>query len=365
MNTIIFLAIISILIFVHEFGHFFMARKLGIKVEKFSLGFGPQLIGFKFKGVNFKLCLIPFGGYVKLAGDSREEYKGQNYEYFSRGPGQRALVVFFGPLFNYILSFLFLWAVYCIGLPQMAATVGQVIEEMPAAEAGILEQDKIIEIDGKQVKYWDDVLCGIKNRADNTEEIQLKVLRKGQELNFSIAPINKKEKNLFGEEREVSLIGIAPSDEIIEEKYNIFTAFGVSLSNTLKLTYYTFKAILSLIVGNLSLKEAVTGPVGIFNITSEAAKYGFNAILHVTSMLSLALALFNVLPIPILDGGHLLFLGIEKMRKRPLNEKVEQKITDVGFGFIIILAAFILFNDLVRYGYWDKINDVLIKWYSR
>ncbi|MFC1646376.1 site-2 protease family protein, partial [Candidatus Omnitrophota bacterium] len=155
--------------------------------------------------------------------------------------------------------------------------------------------------------------------------------------------------------------GIAPSDEIIEERYNIFTAFGVSLVNILKLTYFTFKAIISLIVGHLSFKEAVTGPVGIYKITGEAAKIGFNALLHVTSMLSLALAIFNVLPIPVLDGGHLLFLGVEKIRKRPLSEKVEQKVTDAGFGFIIILAIFILFNDLIRYGYWDKISGWLVK----
>lgn len=364
MNTIIFLTIISILIFIHELGHFLMARRLGIKVEKFSLGFGPQLFGFKFKGVDFKLCIIPFGGYVKLAGDSRQEHKGENHEYLSRSPGQRALVVFFGPLFNYILAFLTLWVVYCVGFPQMGTTVGQVIKDMPAAKAGILKDDKIIEIDGKKVKYWDDVLDNIKNRAIKSD-VAIKAMRDGQEISFSVSPINKKEKNLFGEEREVTLVGIAPSGEIIEEKYNIFTAFGVSLVNILKLSYFTFKAIFSLIIGNLSLKEAVTGPVGIYSITSEAAKVGFNALLHVTSMLSLALALFNVLPIPVLDGGHILFLGIEKIRKKPISEKIEQKISDVGFGFLIILAVFILFNDLVRYGYWDKLNDLLIKWHPK
>lgn len=347
----------------HEFGHFFMARRLGIKVEKFSLGFGPQIFGFKFKDVNFKICLIPFGGYVKLSGDSRQDYRGQSNEYLSKKPLDRAKVVFFGPLFNYILAFLFLWLVYCIGYPQVSTTVGEVMDDMPAKEAGILENDKIIQINGKKVRFWIDVLANIK--GENRDKIELKVLRNGQEINFSIVPIKKQEKDLFGKERKVSLIGIVPSSEIIEERYNIFVAFGVSLYTTLKLTYFTFKSIFSLILGHLSLKEAVTGPVGIFNITSQAAKYGFNALLHVTSMLSLALAIFNVLPIPVLDGGHLLFLGIEQLRRKPLNQKLEQRITDVGFGFILILAIFILFNDLIRYGYWDKINDWLIKWHSK
>jgi regulator of sigma E protease len=364
MNTIIFLIIISILIFVHEFGHFYMARRLGIKVEKFSLGFGPQLFGFKYQEVDFKICLIPFGGYVKMAGDNRQEYKGQSWEYLAKRPGERAKVVFFGPLFNYILAFLFLWVVYCIGYPQMSSTVGKVMDNMPAKAAGVLENDKIIEINGKKVKYWIDVLANIKEKPAK-DKIEIKVLRQDKEVDLSIVPVTKEEKDLFGTKKIVALIGIAPSNEIIEEKYNIFEAFGVSLYTTLKLTYFTFKAIGSLIFGHLSLREAVTGPIGIYNITSEAAKYGFNAILHVTAMFSLALAIFNVLPIPVLDGGHLLFLGIEKLRKKPLSEKVEQRITDVGFGFILILAVFILFNDVIRYGYWDRLNDWLVKWNSK
>jgi regulator of sigma E protease len=364
MSTIIFLVIISILIFVHELGHFWTARRSGIKVEKFSLGFGPQIFGFMFKGVNFKLCLIPFGGYVKLAGDVRKECKGEKYEYYSQSPGVRAKVVFAGPLFNYILSFLFLWVVYCIGFPQISTTVGEVMKDKPAAKAGILEKDKIIEINSQKVTYWNDILDNIKEKSIEGD-VEVKLLREGKELSFLITPERKIEKNLFGEDRKVSLIGIAPSDEIIEERYGIVKSFGVSFVNILKLTYFTLRAIFSLVIGHLSLREAVTGPVGIYNITAEAAKYGINALLHVTSMLSLALAIFNVLPIPILDGGHLLFLGIEKVRNRPISDKVEDRITDVGFGFIIILAVFILFNDLVRYGYWDKINDWLVKWHSR
>lgn len=364
MNTIIFLFIISILIFIHEFGHFFMAKRLGIKVEKFSLGFGPKIFGFKLQDVNFKVCLIPFGGYVKLAGDSRQEYKGNSWEYLSKSPGQRARVVFFGPLFNYLLAIVFLWIVYCVGFPQLSNTVGELIDNMPAKEAGIQANDKIIEINGKKIKYWSDVVDNVKYSVTKGQ-IKLNVLRDGRQMSFSIIPLEKQEKDLFGKKQKISLIGVVPSREIVKEKYNIFVALFVSLFNIMKLTWFTFKAIISLIIGHLSLREAVTGPIGIFNITSEAAKYGLNALIHVTSMFSLALAIFNVLPIPVLDGGHLLFLGIEKLRKKPLNEKVEAKITDVGFGFILILAAFILFNDLIRYGYWDKINHWLMQWHSR
>lgn len=364
MNTLAFLVIISILIFVHELGHFLMARRLGIKVEKFSLGFGPQLFSFKFKDVDFKVSIIPFGGYVKLAGDSRQEYKGNKWEYFSRSPGERAKVVFFGPLFNYVLAFLFLWLVYCLGYPQLTTTIGKVMKDMPADKVGLMQNDEIVEIDGKKVNYWSDVLTNIRDKVGK-DKIGLKVLRNGNQMDFTIYPEVKEEKDLFGKQRKVTLIGIAPTNKIVQEKYNVFTAFFVSLWTILKMTYFTIKAILSLILGHLSLREAVTGPIGIFNITSEAVKYGIIALVHLTSMLSLALAIFNVLPIPVLDGGHLLFLGIEKLRRKPISEKVEAKITDIGFGFIMILAVFILFNDLIKYGYWDKLNGLLIKWHSR
>ncbi|MFC1755142.1 RIP metalloprotease RseP, partial [Thermoproteota archaeon] len=161
MNTIIFITILSILIFVHEMGHFLMARRQGIRVEKFSLGFGPQLFGFVRWGTNFKICLIPFGGYVKMAGDSRQECKGESWEYFSKSPGQRAKVVFCGPLFNYILAILFLWVVYCVGYPQLSPVIGEVIDGKPAQEVGIKVDDRIIEINGKKIKYWEDVLVNI------------------------------------------------------------------------------------------------------------------------------------------------------------------------------------------------------------
>ena len=361
MNTIIFLIILSVLILVHEAGHFFMARRQGIRVEKFALGFGPKLFGFTFKKTAFRLCAIPFGGYVKMAGDSRKECLGKSDEYFSKTPGQRALVVFFGPLFNYFLAFFFLWIVYCLGYPQMSSAIGKVMDNMPAQKAGLAAGDKILSINGKEVRYWSEVLSQIKEKGA-LATVNVVVVRDGERKEFSFIPEQKEEKDLYGQKRTVSVIGIIPEGDLVYEKYNPLIAFGKSAATVVELTWSTLRAILSLIVGNLALKEAVTGPIGIFNITKEAARFGINALLHVTSMFSLALAIFNVLPIPVLDGGHLLFLGIERMRRRPLSEKVEQRITDVGFSFIVILAVFILANDLIRFGYWDKMSDWFMRW---
>jgi len=336
-----------------------MARRLGIKVEKFSLGFGKKLFGFKLKGTDFCLCLIPFGGYVKLAGETRETCKGKDWEYLSRSPGDRAKVIFAGPLFNYMLAFLFLWWVFCIGYPRISPEVGKVIEGMPAQEVGFMEGDVITEVNSKKVEYWFQVLETIRD-GKYEGPLKIAVRRKAEKINFEVTPEIKKQKDYFGKEHQVKLVGIAPTGDLVYERYNIFSAFKESFLNIVRMTGLTLKSIFYLIIGYLSFKEAVVGPVGIYQMTSVAAQYGFNTVLHMTSMLSLALAIFNILPIPILDGGHILFLGIEKMRKRPLRPKTEQRIADVGLGFILILAVFILFNDLIKFGYWDKLNNLLV-----
>lgn len=357
MSLIIFLIVLSVLIFIHESGHFLMARRLGIKVEKFSLGFGPRLFGFMFKGVNFKVCIIPFGGYVKLAGDTRREHHGNSWEYLSRPPGQRAQVVFCGPLSNYIFAILFLWVVYCIGYPQLSTTVGKVLDDMPAKQVGIQEGDSIVEINGIKTPYWEDVMKHIKGKVDDV--IRIKVLRDGEPIEFTIVPITRQGADMLGRKKKIALVGIVSSQEFVKERYPLFVAFYKSLLKIGELTWLTLQAIFSLITGRIALKDAVTGPIGIFTLTSEAAKYGFDALVHVTSVISLALAIFNVLPIPVLDGGHILFLGIEKLRGKPLSEKVEDRITNIGFSFILLLAVVIVYNDLVRFGYLDKLKGLI------
>jgi len=363
MTLIVFLVVINILIFVHEFGHFIAARRLGIKVEKFSLGFGKKLFGFKYKDIDFYFCLIPFGGYVKLAGDTREEFKNQSWEYLSKNPKDRAKVIFAGPLFNYILAFLFLWLVFCVGYPRMSPVVGDLVKDMPAKKAGIMKGDLISEINGVKIKYWPDVLENIRN-AKSQPPFRITVERNKELLTFEINPIIKTQKDYFGKEHKINLIGIIPQGEIVYEKYNFFVAFEKSLFHLLEMTWVTLKSIFYLLIGYISFKEAVVGPVGIYEMTNAAVHYGVNAILHMIAMLSLALAIFNVLPIPVLDGGHLMFLAIESIRRRPLSAKTEQKIADIGFGFIIILAVFIFFNDLIKFGYLEKLNTVLKKVYN-
>ncbi len=356
---IIFILILSVLILVHEMGHFITAKRAGIKVEKFSLGFGPKIVSKKIGDTQYMLCAIPFGGFIKMAGDSREEFSGASYEFFSRAPGVRARIIFAGPFFNYILAFLCLWMVYYLGVPKLSSKVGEVIAGMPAHAAGMRQGDKVVEINGKKIDFWDELSKDIHEQTGSV--VSLKVVRDSKELEFSLIPQAKEVDTIWGKKAEVGLVGIKPSDEVIKVRYAFWEALVKGSWNLLNMTAMTIVAIVSIITGTMSFKESVTGPLGIFFITTNAAKLGISAILHVVGILSMSLAVFNLLPLPVLDGGHIFLAGLEKIRKKAIAPKIEDIISNVGMSFLIVLAVFIFFNDLIRYGYWDKFLAVFTK----
>lgn len=351
---IVFILILSILIFVHELGHFIAAKRLGIKVEKFSLGFGPRLISKKIGETEYLLCLIPFGGYIKMAGDNPDEYQGARDEFLSRSPGERARVIFAGPFFNYCLAFLCLWMVFFLGYPKLTTTVGDLIPGMPAQVAGFKVGDKILEVDDTKVEFWDDLARKI--RAKKGVTLKLKVLRGQEEFDLNLTPQMKEVETIIGKRQEVGLIGVKPSDEVVKVRYGFWLALVKGLQNLFEMTWMTLTAIFYIVMGTMSFKESVTGPLGIFFITSNAVKIGFSAVLHVVGILSMSLAVFNLLPLPILDGGHIFLAGLEKIRRKRLSLRVENAINNIGMSFLIVLAVFIFFNDFIRYGYWDKMT---------
>jgi len=353
MNVIVFLIVLSILIIVHEAGHLFIAKLLGVRVEKLSLGFGPRILSLKRKFTQYTLSLIPFGGYVKLAGDSREEFKGNEWEYLSRSPGERAAIVFFGPLLNYFLALVLFYIVFMIGYPTINARVGDLLENFPAARAGLLKDDLVKSVDGQRVADWEELQQAIRSKTSGP--VEMVVLRDKKEMKFVIEPRIEKLKNIFGQEESVSVVGIKPKEEIIKLKYNFRTAFVMASKKLWLITTMTFKAIWRMLTGGMSFKESVTGPLGIFYITSKAMELGIGALLQVMAILSASLAIFNVLPLPVLDGGHLFFLGIERIRKKPLGAKTEEWITRFGLSLILFLAVFVFYNDLVKFGVIDKI----------
>lgn len=356
---VLFILILSLLILIHESGHFWVAKRQGIRVEKFSLGFGPRLLSKKIGDTEYMLCLIPFGGFVKMAGDSKEDYKGAQDEFLSKSPGKRAQIIFAGPLFNYILAFFCLWMVFYLGYPRFSSRIGELMPGYPAQKAGLQVEDEIIAVDGEPVQFWEDMTRRIHQKKG--QDVRLGVRRGGEVFELLLTPEAKEVESVWGKKVEVGLIGVKPSDEIIKVRYGFWESLLKGAANLFSMTVMTLQALFMIIVGTMSFKDSMTGPIGIFFITSNAAKIGFSSILHVIGILSMSLAIFNVLPLPILDGGHIFLAGLEKLRGKPLGRKVEDAVSNVGMAFLIVLAVFIFSNDLIRYGYWDKFMSVFQK----
>ncbi len=349
-NLLAFLFVIGLLLIPHELGHFLAARLSGIKVERFSIGFGPPLFKFKWKETLFLVCLIPLGGYVKMAGEKREECQGKTWEFFSKPVGVRAKVVFSGPIANIILGFIIFWIIFMIGVPIPKPIVGDVLKEYPAYKAGIEKGDYIISINGKDVEDWFDINRLIKE--NRKKYIEMVVLRKGRKKKIVISPQIKKMKDIFGRENKFPFIGIKASSQFKIVKFNPFVAFFKSLEKIGIITIMLFKSLLFIILGILPFKEAIAGPLGIFQITSQVAHQGILPLIDTVGMLSVVLAIINLFPIPVLDGGYLVFFLIEKIRKRPLSEKVENLVIQIGMAILVILFILATYSDILRL--WKK-----------
>lgn len=357
INLIIFLFILGILIIVHEFGHFVIAKRSGVTVERFSLGFGPVLLRKKKSGTEYTVSALPLGGYVKLAGDDPLEYKGSSDEYLSKLPGERAKIIFFGPLLNYVLGALFFWLIFVAGYPMLTTKVGGLIEGLGAIEAGIRTGDKIIAVDAKKVEFWEELQKTIQAKKENSV-VRISLLRDNKEYLIEVKVKTKEFEDLLGKKRSVGLLGITPDEEIIKVRHGFFKSFILSINKTWELTALTYNGLWRMVTGKISVRESVTGPLGIFYITSKASSAGLITVLHLVAVLSVSLAIFNLLPLPVLDGGHLLLLLVEKIRGRRLGLKVDQIITQIGITMIISLAVFVTYNDIMRF-FGDKIFKTL------
>ncbi|MFA5156910.1 MAG: RIP metalloprotease RseP [Candidatus Omnitrophota bacterium] len=359
LSLIIFLGILGVLIIVHEFGHFIVAKKTGVRVEKFSLGFGPAILKKKAGDTEYAVNLIPLGGYVKLAGDNLEEYKGKPDDYLSKKPGRRAAIIFFGSFLNYILGILFFWIVFFVGYPNLTTKVGSLVDNMGAKEAGILTGDKIIAIDGEKVALWEEMQKVIHPKKDGSV-VRISLLRADKELSLD-ARISAKEFNdILGKKRSIGLLGIAPGDEIVTVRHGIIEGFFLSVKKTWEITTLTYNGLWRMVTGKLSMRETMTGPIGIFIITSKVKGLGFIALMQLMALLSISLAIFNMLPFPALDGGHIALLAIEKIRGKYLSQKAEQVLNRIGYTLIICLALVVTYNDVIKF-----FGDRIYKFFNR
>lgn len=340
MITTIVVSIVALglLIFFHEFGHFIIAKKIGIRVEKFSLGFGPQIAGFTKGETKYLVSLIPFGGYVKMAGENYSSKQGLPWEFSMRSIGERVLVVFFGPLFNFILAFLLFTIVFKIGVVSFnidSTIIGKVSEGYPAQTSGLLTGDKIVSINGEKVSNWMDVQRNIRKGINDT--INIKILRGAREVEFKILP-------RWDTEEKRKIIGISPQESI--KKFSMPGAIYEGFIQTVLLTYAIFKGLFLAIFGRIKLDLA--GPIGIVQMLGAQARYGIASLLYFIGFLSVNLAIINLFPIPVFDGGVILILGIEKLMGKPVSEKNRRMLEQIGLAFLITLMIFATFRDIMR-----------------
>ena len=356
MSLLIFFIVLSILIIVHEFGHFMTAKSLGVKVERFAIGFGPKLFSRVFQETEFAVCLIPLGGYVKMAGDERNNCQGNSEEFYAHPPGHRALIVLMGPVVNYLLAYVCLCLVFLIGYPTISPKVGALMENYPAKKAGLELGDRIARIDNTQIQSWEDIQRYVS--ASKSNQLDFVIFRGGKEIKKTIAPTVENLENIFGQKEKVRLIGIKPAEEVILLKYGLRVSVVKSFERLTEITATTYKALYRMATGAMSAKDSMTGPIGIFYLIQKAAEMGFSYLLYIMGIISASLAIFNLLPFPVLDGGHLFLAAMEKIRGRPLPQKIDEAINRVGLSLIICLAVFVFYSDFSRYGWIDKIVGI-------
>ena len=348
MTIFVVFAVFSVLIIVHELGHMLAAKKVGIKVEVFSLGFGKKLFGIKRGGTDYILSIFPFGGYVKMAGDNPTECQGRPEEFLSKSPIKRFWVIASGALTNYIFAFILFSVIFMVGSPSFSTVVGKLLSDYPAAKSGIKARDHIVEINGAKVEYWDD-LVKIVQKDTSGAPLDFKVKRGPRILDFKIAPKVIKTKNIFGQETTIGMIGISPEEKIVFVKHGPIEAIALGARRLFVLTGMTYKGLWLLVTGGLPVKESVTGPIGIAVLIGRAASLGFVYLLSIMAHINIALAVFNLLPFPILDGGHIMFLGIEKLRGKPVSARTQEIIGQIALYLLIALAVFISWNDITKF----------------
>ena len=345
MITIIaFVFVFSILIFFHEFGHFIAAKASGVKVYKFSFGFGPRILGFTKNQTEYLICLIPLGGYVKMAGEmGQEDVKETTGEevpeeqrFNKKTLGIRALIVALGPFMNIATAVVIFSLIFFLnGIPLITNYVSTVVESGPAEQAGILSGDKIIAINS--IKREDPNKIANTINKSSGEELQITLDRGGKIIDVFVIPE-------YNDDYKKGLIGI--TFEVSVEKINIFSAFSKGIIATGNIIKLIFTNIIEMITGKIPLE--IAGPLGIAQMTGEAAKLGFLNLLYFTAILSIFIGLFNFLPIPILDGGQIVILVIEKLRGKPLEAEKMNFIYLIGISLMIIIFVIATYKDILR-----------------
>lgn len=338
------------LIFFHELGHFLAARAFGMGVVTFSLGFGPKLAGFTRGATRYVLSAIPLGGYVQLVAQDPDETPpegfGQETFFRLRPAWQRIIVVAAGPMFNFLLAWLLFWGLLLTeGRFEMLPVVGQVQKDSPAELAGVRAGDTVVGIDGTAVTTWDALATAI--RAGGGKAVVLAVERDGATRTFTIKPTIRTVKNIFGEEEKAPLVGIVASGQTRSVPLGAGSAAGEAVKQTWNVVEVTFMGLVKLLERVVPL-DSLGGPIMIAQMVSKQASAGLGNVVALAALISVNLGILNLLPIPVLDGGHLLFYGLEIVMRRPVSPRLRQLSTRLGLAFLLGLMILATVNDIRR-----------------
>ncbi|GIW40388.1 MAG: zinc metalloprotease [Candidatus Binatia bacterium] len=341
--------VLGVLILIHEFGHFLAARWVGVRVLKFSIGFGPKLLGFRRGETEYVLAAVPFGGFVKMVGEEPGEAGEAEVGSFARqSVGKRALIVSAGPLTNLLGAFVLfaaVFAVYGARVPSDEARVGGLTPGMPAEQAGLREGDLVLAVDGKPVGSWEELSQAI--RGSGGRRLVLRVERDGETLEVSLVPREIVEKTVFGESLETKtyVIGIERALEV--KTVGPVRAVALAAEQSWLWTRMIVVGLYKIVSGRIPAQE-IGGPLEIARQAGKQAERGFEPLLMFMAIISLNLGVLNLLPIPILDGGHLLFLAIEVALRRPVDVRHRELAQQAGLFLLLALMAFAFYNDILR-----------------
>lgn len=347
MSILVALLVLSFLIFFHELGHFIAARYFGVFVEKFSIGFGKPLYTKIVNGCEYRLSTIPLGGYVQMKGQDDTDPTKRSMDadsYNALHPWQRIVILFAGPFANFLTAFVLYFFVAFIGVNELTPTIGGVQEDSPAQKAGLMAKDKIVAIQGQEIKLWEDMSNIIKN---SNGAMIFTINRDNKTFNKQITPQILTTQNIFGEVVERKMIGIAPSGDFTTIHLGGFEAIKYAYDETLNAMTLIIKSVQKLIEGVVPAKE-IGGVVSIVQISAQASEAGIVALFVFTALISVNLGILNLLPIPALDGGHIIFNLYEWITKKAPSEKVLYNLTLLGWGLLIGLMFLGLYNDINR-----------------
>ena len=369
-----FLVLILVVVFIHEYGHYYFAKRYGVGVTDFSIGFGKEMFGWNDKsGTRWKVCVIPLGGYVKFFGDRNvysqadnekiiKEYSKEDQDklFVLKPLYQRALIVFGGPLANFLLAILIFFSVYTFaGKDFTPAVINEVQKDSPAMVAGLKDNDIVVSIDGNEVKSIMEVSKFIMTSTD--EFINFTVNRYDQDLTFRVKPNIVEGEDNLGNKISKRMVGIklgAYNNEVNHVKLGPTKALFYAVNEVYYVSTSSLKYIGSMIVGNGDTSQ-LGGPIRIAKISGQVAEFGILPFISLMAYISISLGLINLFPIPMLDGGHLMFYGIEKVLGRPLSQKTQEGFFRIGLFLLLSLMFFTTFNDLKDVGLFKFFNNYI------